>query len=347
MTFFSQIPIAMDRFFTMLGSKEAPLGFRARDNVGILDLAGTMSVSNERALLQSTDPFDYLERNLPSIWEREPAFLVRKHIDSYNYAFRVYGSLMEVYTWDLSRVLGLRTSPPDPVSTLDDVIWANPHATLYLNPEMDRVRYLNGFDIRALTCVREYLVSEDPRYLVQGGKDTTRVMVELFRLGIVERSGPLYIPNRNRVGKRNTLSSNPIEILDWAPSFSLFRMLEKTKIPYVVGPTLPRVPCTESEGPPPAKASHKVLLVVTDRWMALKIPGSVLYGSREMLARLARGAFSIVEVYFIFGSTQEMLVGKMPHFVFKDTTRIGGCIRVLSGHLNNAALKYKYYVHIQ
>lgn len=212
------------------GMWNTPVGLRMErgkvtlNEIGVAIL-GALSDHDLDIMRSHPDPMQLLRDKYPTKLKCSKIQIdLYENLDDYNYVFTVYGrDNPDIFTMPYSEIKELKEKALTPLSTIDDEMWANPFAVLYHTPGIDRENYLQGFSIRALAAVRNYLYHEDPQYLnVCDESETKAVFTALYKRSIVLKRGAFYVPSRLKRRPRLKFKSKMFK-----PLHSTFAALEK------------------------------------------------------------------------------------------------------------------------
>lgn len=151
--------------------------------------------------------------------KRQTTLDMLMHLEDYNKLFQIHGlDDMSWYGKPYAEIENFLNNPPDPILTIDDEMWANPHGVLfYCN--VNKQKYTHGFTLRAIGAVRNYLWYEDPFYLQAAPEDEyVDLMQYLCKMGILVRLGKYFVPKRKN--RRKRLGFTPTEFESMEPSFA-------------------------------------------------------------------------------------------------------------------------------
>ena len=195
------------------------IGYQRKEqdpNTLLRSLLGVLPVYHIKKLAEKDiDVVAYIQNALPeSRWGAIKAYQRILHLDDYNELFKVYGrstGALEVYDWPLA-VVQARLKD-DPLDTIDNTHWANPHASGKTD---------TPYTFRALTSMRKYMIHEDPWYLrVVPRIELDMLVRELVRRNVISVTArgvivPVKMKSRVRIGAANCRNFVPIH-----PSFSV------------------------------------------------------------------------------------------------------------------------------
>lgn len=151
--------------------------------------------------------------------KRQTTLDMLMHLEDYNKVFQIHGlDDMSWYEKPYAEIEAFLNNPPDPIMTIDDEVWANPHGVLfYCN--VDKEKYTHGFTLRAIGAVRNYLWYEDPFYLQAAPEDEyVDLMQYLCKVGILVSFGKYFVPKLKNRRKRIGFVRTEFESME--PSFA-------------------------------------------------------------------------------------------------------------------------------
>lgn len=264
------------------------------------------------------DPVDYLREHRPQLYNKTPLFAISKNIDDYNLLFKLYDD-PDVYDWPYDKVQRLLSVPPDPVVTIMDEYWMDPHAVIFLlkdHPKyklpMSSDQWLRGFKPQALRTVRDYFTSEDPWVLRTTPKEDTKgIFVILYQKNFINGK---YVPTKSRKGhlKWRKCSHKHGILTDIEPSFA--QMKTELEIPEAFPQCLDM---GDTEVPP---AGKNVLVVFFDKWDTRRLDDghNVVEYSKVHKAIFSKD-MHFTHIVFLTASRQFAYQLQLPHSVYPCT----------------------------
>ena len=304
------------------------VGFKpaVEESLFVSTCVGFISKKHSDCLEDPTiDPEQYIRVNLPAKMHCLTDMHRLRNIGAYNYVFTIYGrgkDALQVYDWPVDRVLTLKKTPPNPLDTIDDEMWANPLAVIFHTPDIDRTQYLCNQDLASILAMRNYLWNEDPFYLKTADFGKLKFLIgDLVKRGVIQAKGNLLFPPTD-MGRR-VRKSEAQRALPFLPIHPSFKLLVKRKMIQV--PQAQHLIVELDLIPPPDKVTF-VVDMSADKW-----------NKKEWDANKN----NVRRILFLFrNNTDRAFAMNTPHYFDERTTRLQATASSLQADIPDTRLTF-------
>ena len=171
------------------------------------EILGCVSQNDIDRLNESIDPIEFLKDNFPKkLKSMKNNIELYTNLNDYNRAFTLYGRQhVELFEKPFDFIKDLLDKSNDPLKTMNDEYWPNPHSVLLHEPSIDREVFLKGHNPRTLTAFRNYLITEDIICLdVVPNEYIHKLAIELIKLKVIKPYGSYFLPKKFKHVKQLT-----------------------------------------------------------------------------------------------------------------------------------------------
>lgn len=294
-----------------------------------LAILGCVSPKIHEILKKSENPIKYIRDNFPNkIAKLEINLDLYLYLEDYNYVFTIYGRTnFEIFEKSFEEIKLLKEKEKKSIiSTINDEYFINPYSYIIKNKNICRETYLEGFEIRSITSVRNYLYYVDPYYLKIGNcKDILKLLNRLFELNILKKVGLNFVPkkhikNHDTYKKSKFPKLYPLKFSDLLPY--------KKKI--IID--IEEVILIDN-----LKMCNDDTLIVY--MFELKNERNI-YRSSYFEKAVKQKKFT--KIVFVFENTEKYLLSNTPHYNYLNCTRLNYVVFYLKTHINRNVKFYSY-----